>query len=92
MQNLLGILAEKNRILVRKNGHLAKRTTREKLLSYLSEEEKKQNSPSFSIPFNRQELADFLSIDRSAMSSELGKLKKEGLIDFKKSDFILKKL
>ena len=92
MQNLLGILAEKNRILVRKNGHLAKRTTREKLLSYLSEEEKKQNSPSFSIPFNRQELADFLSVDRSAMSSELGKLKKEGLIDFKKSDFILRKL
>ena len=69
MQNLLGILAEKNRILVRKNGPLAKRTTREKLLSYLSEEEKKRNSPSFSIPFNRQELADFLSVDRSAMSS-----------------------
>ena len=68
---------------------MSKRTTREKLLSYLSDEAKRQNRSSFEIPFNRQQLADFLAVDRSAMSSELGKMRDEGILDFKKNKFIL---
>ncbi|WP_459130009.1 Crp/Fnr family transcriptional regulator [Guggenheimella bovis] len=90
IQNLFFTISEKNRKLVQKISHLTKRSTREKLLSYLSEEEKRQGSPTFSIPFNRQELADYLSVDRSAMSSELSKLKREGLIEYDKNHFRLK--
>lgn len=70
---------------------MSKRTTREKLLSYLSEESKKQNSSDISIPYNRQQLADFLSVDRSVMSNELCKMRDEGLIRFKKEKFELLK-
>lgn len=90
VQNLIFALSEKNRKLVQKLGHMSKRTTREKLISYLSEEAKKQNSSRFEIPFNRQQLADFLSVDRSAMSNELGKMRNEGLIAFHKNHFELK--
>lgn len=64
-------------------------TTREKLMSYLSEEAKKHNSTEFSIPFNRQQLADYLSVDRSAMSNELCKMRDEGLLTFEKNRFTL---
>ena len=67
----------------------SKRTTREKLISYLSEEAGRQGSASFSIPFNRQQLADFLSVDRSAMSNELCKMRDEGLLEFEKNRFRL---
>lgn len=90
VQNLFFALSEKNRKLVQKLGHMSKRTTREKLISYLSEEAKKHNSSRFEIPFNRQQLADFLSVDRSAMSNELGKMRDEGLIAFHKNHFELK--
>lgn len=89
VQNLFFAISEKNRKLVQKLGLLSKRTTREKLISYLSEQAKKQNSASFSIPFNRQQLADFLSVDRSAMSNELCKMRDEGMIRFEKNRFIL---
>lgn len=89
VQNLFFAISEKNRKLVQKLGVLSKRTTREKLISYLSEQAKKQNSASFSIPFNRQQLADFLSVDRSAMSNELCKMRDEGMIRFEKNRFIL---
>ena len=59
VQNLFFAISEKNRKLVQKLGHMSKRTTREKLISYLSEQAKKQNSGVFTIPFNRQQLADF---------------------------------
>ena len=45
----------------------------------------------FEIPFNRQQLADYLSVDRSALSTELGKLKAEGLLDFDRSSFKMKR-
>ena len=67
VQNLFFAISEKNRSLVRKLDHISRRTTREKLLAYLSEEAKKQNSADITIPFNRQQLADYLSVDRSAM-------------------------
>ena len=89
VQNLFFAVSEKNKALVQKLGHISKRTTREKLISYLSEEAKRQNSASFPIPFNRQQLADFLSVDRSAMSSELCKMRDEGMLKFEKNQFNL---
>lgn len=89
VQNLFFAISEKNRKLVQKLGHMSKRSTREKLISYLSEEAKKQTSSTFTIPFNRQQLADFLSVDRSAMSNELCKMRDEGLIEFEKNNFKL---
>ena len=89
IQNFFALLAEKNRILAQKLGHMSQRTTREKLLSYLSEQSIKAGSPSFDIPFNRQQLADFLSVDRSAMSNELCKMRDEGLLCFVRNHFNL---
>ena len=89
VQNLFYVLADKNRILMQKLGHLAKRTTRAKLTSYLTAESVRAASASFTIPFNRQQLADYLSVDRSAMSAELSKMKSEGLLDFERDHFTL---
>lgn len=87
--NLFYALSEKNRTLINKISYLSNRTTRDKLLSYLSDQAKKQNSSTFTIPLNRQQLADFLSVDRSAMSKELGKMRDEGLLEFDKNNFTL---
>ena len=89
IQNLFFAISEKNRKLIQKIGHMSNRTTRTKLLSYLSEEAAKQNRSHFTIPFNRQQLADFLCVDRSAMSNELCKMRDEGLIEFDKNEFTL---
>ena len=89
VQNMFFAISEKNRKLVQKLGHMSKRSTREKLISYLSEEAKRHSSSSFTIPFNRQQLADFLSVDRSAMSSQLCKMRDEGLLKFEKNQFKL---
>ena len=89
VQNLFFAISEKNRKLVQKLGHMSKRSTREKLISYLSEQAKEHNSANFAIPFNRQQLADFLSLDRSAMSNELCKMRDEGLLEFDKNSFKL---
>ena len=88
--NMLHIISTKNIILNQKIEFISKRTTKEKLLAYLSSEAKKAGSNSFTIPFNRQELADFLSVDRSAMSAELCKLRDNGVVEFDKSKFVLK--
>lgn len=89
VQNIFFAISAKNLKLVQKLGHMSKRTTREKMISYLSEQAKKQNSANFNIPFNRQQLADFLSVDRSAMSNELCKMRDEGLLEFEKNQFRL---
>ena len=89
VQNLFFSISEKNRTLVQKIGHMSKRSTRAKLLSYLSEEAKKNNNNHFTIPFTRQQLADFLCVDRSAMSNELCKMRNEGLLQFDKNQFTL---
>lgn len=89
VQNLFFAISEKNRRLVQKLAHISKRSTRDKLISYLSDEAKRQNSSRFTIPFNRQELADFLSVDRSAMSNELCKMRDEGMLNFEKNRFEL---
>ena len=89
VQNLFFAISEKNRQLVQKLGHMSRRTTRDKLISYLSEQAKRNGSSTFSIPFNRQQLADFLCVDRSAMSNELCKMRDEGLLTFVRSRFTL---
>lgn len=89
IQNLYFAVSEKNQLLVQKLGYMSKRTTREKLISYLSDQAKIQGSNSFTIPMNRQQLADFLSVDRSAMSNELCKMRDKGLIVFNKNKFTL---
>ena len=89
IQNLYFAVSEKNQLLVQKLGYMSKRTTREKLISYLSDQAKIQGSNSFTIPMNRQQLADFVSVDRSAMSNELCKMRDEGLIVFNKNKFTL---
>ena len=89
ISNMLYIVASNNIQLTRKLEHVSKKTLREKLLSFLSAETARSNSPTVSIPFNRQELADFLCVDRSALSRELSSMKKDGVIDFHKNQFTL---
>lgn len=89
IRNLLIALADKNLLFNEKLTHMAQRTTREKLLSFLSAQSIRQGSPEFDIPFNRQQLADYLSVDRSAMSHELGKLRDEGVLRFDRNHFTL---
>lgn len=86
-ENMLSILASKNILLSRKLGYLSKRSIREKLLSFLSDRAPGKTGAEFRIPFNRQELADYLCVDRSALSAELGKLRREGILDYEKNRF-----
>ncbi len=90
VKNLFYTISSKNRSLIQKLEHITKRSTREKLLSYLSDEAQKNGCCSFAIPFNRQQLAAFLSVDRSAMSNELCRMRDEGLLEFNRNHFILK--
>lgn len=87
--NLLCDIATKNIAFQQKIEITSRRTTREKIMAYLTLQSRLHQSNSFSIPYNRQELADYLEVDRSAMSAEISKLKKEGLIDCNRSDFTI---
>ncbi len=88
--NMLKILAEKNVFLNEKVEVLSKRSTRDKLMTYFYLQAKQANDVQFSIPFNREELADYLCVDRSAMSRELCRMRDEGMIEFYKNAFIIK--
>ena len=90
IRNLLGELAEKNLRLNEKLTHMGQRTTRAKLMSYFSGEAQRRGGYEFDIPFSRQQLADYLGVERSGLSLELGKMRDEGLLDFHKSHFLLK--
>ena len=87
--NLVKDLAAKSITFHQKVEVTSKRTTREKLMTYLTQESRRAGSNVFEIPFDRQELADYLEVDRSGLSAEIGKLKKEGLIDCQKNRFEL---
>lgn len=87
--NLLNITARKNLEFNQKLEILSKRSTREKLMTYLLMEAKKSGSDSFAIPFDRQELADYLGVDRSGLSSEISKLKRENVLKSEKNHFTL---
>lgn len=89
IQNLIKILANKNIMMTQKMEHITKKTTREKVLSYLSKCAVQNEANHFTIPFNRQELADYLSVERSALSNILSKMQDEGEIKFEKNHFTL---
>ena len=90
IRNMLVNLAKKNLNFTRKIEHIKKKTIRDKLLSYLSGESMKNNSLTFEIPFNRQTACRLhLSVDRSALSTEAGKLQKDGIVKCKKNKFTL---
>jgi CRP-like cAMP-binding protein len=89
LANLLVILSGKNLYLTGKLTHVTQRTTRAKLLSYFSDEAAKAGNAAFTIPFNRQELADYLAVERTALSAELGRMRDDGLITFDKNEFTL---
>ena len=89
IQNLLRAMAEKNLQLTGKLQITSQRSLREKILSYLSAQSQLAGSPAFTIPFSRQQLADYLAVDRSALSSALGKLRDEGILEFHRNQFRL---
>ena len=91
VRNLLALSAQKNLTLSRKIFHTAPKTIRGRLLSYLSDQAVRAGSRSFSIPFDRQQLADYLGVERSALSHELGKMRREGLLRFRKNVFHLER-
>ena len=88
IRNLLGIVAQNNMYLNQKIKYTSRKPTREKLMAYLTDQAKMKGSNDFTISFNRQELADYLGVERSAMSAELGKLTK--LADTAQSFHIIK--
>ncbi len=87
--NMMKELALKTILFHQRVEITSKRTTREKLLAYLNAQAQRAGTDSFEIPFDRQELADFLVVDRSGLSAEIGKLKKEGVIEVAKNRFTL---
>lgn len=91
IKNLMYTLAKKNILMTEKITHMTKRNTREKILSFLYTTSLKAGSESFNIPFNRQQLADYLSVDRSALSFTLSKMQEEGILEFNKNHFTLHK-
>lgn len=90
IRNLLAVTAQKNLNLSRRILHTSAKSIRGRLLSYLSFQASKEGSYRFTIPFNRQQLADYLGVDRSALSNELGKMQKDGILTVEKNLFCLK--
>ena len=90
VRNLLGELAQKNLRSGEKLTHMGQRSTRAKLMSYFSSEVQRSGGYEFDIPFSRQQLADYLAVERSGLSNELCKMRDEGLIEFNKNHFKLK--
>lgn len=89
INNLLRIVASKNLLLQQKIEVMSQRTTRDKLMTYLMSQAKLRNSSEFTIPYDRQALADYLGVERSALSAEIGKLRKEGVLESTRSHFRL---
>lgn len=87
IRNLLSISAQKNLNLSRRIFFTSSKTIRGRLVSYLSQQAKQAASCRFTIPFNRQQLADYLGVDRSALSNELSKMRKEGILTYSKNTF-----
>lgn len=92
IQNIVRISAAKNLNLSSRMMHIAPKAIRDKLLAYLSEQALECGSNDFVIPFSRQQLADYLGVDRSALSNELSKMQRDGLLLFEKNHFVLKEI
>lgn len=91
IKNLIDVITEKNIFLNERLNHISQRSTKDKILSFLSSEAKKNKSNDFYIDYSRQAMANLLSVERTALSKELGKLQDEGYINYKKNHFILLK-
>ena len=89
VQNLLALCAEKNLRLSQRMLHTAPKTIRARLLSYFHELSQRARSNHFPLPYDRQAMADYLNVDRSAMCAELSKMKADGFIDYTKSTVTL---
>lgn len=89
VRNLVAALSQKNLVLSRRMIHLTAKSIRGRLASYLSYEAVSQGKREFTIPYNRQQLADYLNVDRSALSNELSKMQREGLLRTEKNRFCL---
>lgn len=87
--NLLNVMAQKNLGFHQKIQITSKRTTREKLMAFLTIQAQAHDSSTFEIPFDRQALADYLEVDRSGLSAEISKLRKEGVLECHRSTFTL---
>lgn len=90
VRNLLTVCAVKSLQLSRRILHTSSKSIRGRLLSYFSQCAKRTGSYSFQIPYNRQQLADYLGVDRSAMCNELSKMQRDGLIQYEKNHVILR--
>ncbi len=90
LRNMLNVSVQKNLALSSRIFCTSSKTIRGRLLTYLSSQSMKAGSATFDIPFNRQQLADYLNTDRSALSNELGKMRDDGLIEFYKNTFRIK--
>lgn len=91
IHNLLRISAMKNLNLSARMLHTAPKTIRGRLISYFSQMAAETGSREFTIPFSRQELADYIGVDRSALSAELSKMQKDGILTYRKNEFKLNK-
>lgn len=89
-RNLLTVCAHRSLLLSQRILHTSSKSIRGRLMSYFSECAKRSGSNSFTIPYNRQQLADYLNVDRSTMCSELSKMQKDNLIEYKKNHIVLK--
>ncbi len=89
LRNLLTVSAKKNIAFSNRSIHTSSKRVRDRIASYLSTQAILHGNNQFSIPFSRQEMADYLNLDRSALSNELGKMEKEKLISFQKNQFTL---
>lgn len=89
IKNLIRISAQNNLNLSARMMHTASKSIRERLVSYFSEQARKTGNSSFTIPFSRQQLAEYLGVDRSALSNELSKMQRDGLIRYHKNNFSL---
>ena len=89
-RNMTAIIARQTLALARRIFHVAPKTIRGKVLAYLSDEAERAGSREFDIPFDRQQLADYLGVDRSALSSELSRMQKAGILETRRSHFVLR--
>lgn len=87
IRSLMYVLAGKNLMLTKKMDIITPKSLRERVMVYLSQESVKQGCRTVTVPFNRQQMADYLSVDRSALSGELSKMQKEGVIAYEKNRF-----
>ena len=90
VRNLLTVCAHKNLQLSQRVQHTSSKSIRGRLMSYFSECAKRAGSGSFRIPYDRQQLADYLNVDRSALCNELSKMRRDGLIEYERSRILLK--